>query len=105
MKECASEIKDIHLDDDRPLLTLAFLNGLTVYIRFNDYQEYSYQVVFSLKPNDRIRFDNFDARWSIDSQPHHFHPRCKENGIQSPMKGDPNYDIPILIKIIRQGKY
>ncbi len=102
VQECLSEIKDILLDNDRPLLKISFLKGLVVYIRFNDYQEYSYQINFSFNLNDRIRFDNFDANWPVKTQPHHLHPRGKKDGIESPMIGDPNHDIPLLIEFIRQ---
>ena len=72
--------------------------GFRLYIRYNDYGEYSYQLIFSQKPNDRLRFDNYDNVWKVSTHPHHFHQRGEKNAIESPMTGDPNHDIPILIK-------
>jgi len=98
------EIKDIYVDDDRPLLKVTFLKGFILYIRFNDFQEYSYQLMYSQQPNDRLRFDNFDDRWPVRTRPHHFHPRHGGDAIESPMTGIPEQDIPILIQMIFPGE-
>lgn len=100
--EVLSEIKDILTDDERPLLIISFLKGFTLYLRFNDFDEYSYQINFSQKINDRIRFDNYDDRWPVSTHPHHLHPQNEKNAIESQMIGDPTHDIPILVKIIRK---
>jgi len=55
---------------------------------------------FSQKPYDRIRFDNFDEFWAVSTRPHHYHLRNKKDAIESPMIGDPQHDIPLLIKYI-----
>lgn len=88
-------ILDNNLDEKRPLLTIKFKKGFTLNIRYNDYDEYSYQVQFSQKQNDFIRYDNFDGRWDVTTKPHHFHQRLKKEVIESPMKGKPEKDIPI----------
>ena len=64
----------------------------------NDYDEYSYQIVFSQQPLDRIRFDNYDAHWEVKSSPHHVHKRFEKDGSGSIMNGDPEHDISLLLK-------
>ena len=95
------EIIDIILDEDRPLLTITFKKGFVLHIRYNDYYEYSYQILFSQKKNDFLRYDNFDDRWNVPSRPHHLHLPSEQEAIISPMMGKPEKDIPILIKKIK----
>ncbi len=92
------KIKNEYIDDDRPFLKITFLKGLVLYIRYNDYDEYSYQLIFSQKPLDRIRYDNYDDMWNVKSKPHHYHPKGEKTAIESSMNGDPKHNIPILIK-------
>lgn len=92
-----SEIKSEYIDDERPFLKITFFKALVLYIRYNDYDEYSYQLIYSQKPLDRIRCDNYDDMWNVKSKPHHFHPRYEKNANESPMNGDPEHDIPILL--------
>ena len=80
------------------IIKITFFKGLVLYIRYNDYDEYSYQLIYSQKKLDRIRYDNYDDIWNVISKPHHFHPKGEKTAIESPMNGDPNYDVPILIK-------
>ena len=98
LNKLLSEIKDEYIDDERPFLKITFFIGLVLYIRYNDYDEYSYQLVFSQEPFDRIRYDNYDNMWEVNSKPHHFHPRGEKTAIESPMNGDPKHDILILLK-------
>lgn len=91
------------LDLNRGKLTISFPNGYALFIRYNDFKEYSYQFLYSKKGYDRFRYDNYDDRWSIGSRPHHFHPRGSKNGIISPMNGDPIHDMPLLLKYIREN--
>ena len=93
-----SEIKDEYIDDERPFLKITFFRGLVLYIRYNDFDEYSYQIVYSQEPLDRIRYDNYDDMWKVNSKPHHFHPKGDKTAIESPMNGEPSHDIPILLK-------
>ena len=58
-----SEIKDEYIDDERPFLKITFFKGLVLYIRYNDYDEYSYQLIYSQEPLDRVRYDNYDDMW------------------------------------------
>jgi len=92
------KIKNEYIDDERPVLKITFFKGLILYIRYNDYDEYSYQLIYSQKKFDRIRYDNYDDIWDVSSKPHHFHPKGEKTAIESPMNGDPKYYIPILIK-------
>ncbi|MCG3252860.1 MAG: hypothetical protein KAX09_03360 [Candidatus Heimdallarchaeota archaeon] len=97
-----SEIYEIILDDDRPILTIKFRKGFMLYIRYNDFDEYSYQILFSQKKFDRIRYDNYDDKWNVSSKPHHFHPRNKQTALESRMIGKPGKDIPVLIQILKE---
>lgn len=81
-----------------PRMKITFNTGLILYIRYNDHGEYSYQLIFSSKKNDFIRYDNYDDLWMVISRPHHCHNRGKISS--SPMIGDPATDIPLLVKEI-----
>ncbi len=89
------------LDIDAGGLKFLLKNKLIVYIRYNNYQQYSYVIQFSLKQFDRIQFDNFDNKWAVSSQPHHCHPRFKHDAIESKFMGNPKEDLPILCKLIK----
>ncbi|KKN21471.1 hypothetical protein LCGC14_0924980 [marine sediment metagenome] len=93
-------IRDIILDKDRPVLKIIFHNEIYLYLRYNDYEEYSYSTIFSPNPDDQIRFDNYDDIWDVETRPHHFHTRGLKKVIDSPMKGEPEHDIPILLTFI-----
>jgi len=84
------------------MLTIHFKRGFILFIQYNDFNEYSYQIHFSQKPNDFIRFDNYDDRWNVKTKPHHLHPRWKKDALESPMIGNPKKDIPLLIKQIKE---
>ena len=92
-----SEIKDEYIDDERPFLKITFFKGLVLYIRYNDYDEYSYQLIYSQEPLDRVRYDNYDDMCKVKTKPHHFHSRGDITAIESPMNGEPKHDIPILL--------
>lgn len=92
------KIKNEYIDDERPFLEISFFKGLILYIRYNDYEEYSYQLIYSQNPLDRIRYDNYDDMWNVKSKPHHYHPREEKAAIESSMNGDPKHDMLILIK-------
>ena len=100
LKKLLTEIKDEYIDDERPFLKITFFKGSILYIRYNDYDEYSYHLNFSQEHLDRIRYDNYDDRWNVNSKPHHLHPRGKTEATESPMNGDPKHDIVILLKEI-----
>ena len=51
-----------------------------------------------------IRYNNYDDRWEVTTRPHHFHPRKKKIGIQSPMIGNPEKDIQTLCELILSNK-
>lgn len=93
-------IKSMDLIDEHFMLKIIFNQGSQLYIRYNEYNEYSYQFFYSQQQNEYIRYDNFDDRWDVKTRPHHFHNRDKkiENSF---MIGDPNHDIPILISKIQ----
>lgn len=91
-------IKDIILDKDRPVLKIVFHKEIYLYLRYNDYEEYSYSIIFSPNPDDQLRFDNYDNIWDVKTRPHHFHIRGLKKVIESPMIGEPKHDIPIILK-------
>ncbi len=97
----SEEILEISLSKEHFTLKLIFTHNERLYIRYNDYNEYSYQYYFSSQLNDFIRFDNFDDRWPISTRPHHLHTKSKVV-IESEMSGDPNHDIPLLSKKVLQ---
>lgn len=99
-KGLASEILTITLDLTLATVKVLLHNGVYVYIRYNNHNEYSYNVIFSLLKYDRARFDNFDDNWNVRTRPHHFHPRNIREGYESLMSGDPDVDIKKLINLI-----
>ena len=100
----SKEISFLSIDFMYKQLHLVFLDGIHLYIVYNDHGEYSYSILFSKLELDRCRFDNYDDRWNISSRPHHFHPRKKKDAIESMMKGFPDQDMITLIELLKSGK-
>ncbi len=100
LKNYNTIIKEINLYKDRPVLRVLFHNEVVLYIRYNDYGEYFYSVIFSPNPDDQMGFENYDDVCDVKTHPHHFHVRGLQSVIESPMSGEPNNDIPILLKNI-----
>jgi len=88
-------------DEDRPVISINFDNGINLYIRYNDYEEYSYQIMFSQDKYYRIRYDNYDDCWSLSTKPHHIHERGKKEAVESEMTGKPESDMPLLIEVLK----
>lgn len=65
-------IESMDLLDEHFMLKIRFNQGSLLYIRYNEYNEYSYQFFYSQQINDYIRYDNFDDRWQVLTRPHHF---------------------------------
>ncbi|MFO8020736.1 MAG: DUF6516 family protein [Promethearchaeia archaeon] len=99
----ADEIRSDELSEDYAQLKIVLKSGVVVYIRYNEYGEYGYQIKYSPLKNDFSRFDNFDNRWDVSTSPHHFH-KGDEKVVASPMLGNPSHDIPILVKFIKEGE-
>ncbi|MHA1911035.1 MAG: toxin-antitoxin system TumE family protein [Candidatus Kariarchaeaceae archaeon] len=97
------EIQFITLDEILDRIKIGLNDGIFVYVRYNDFLEYSYQIIFSTSKYDRIRFDNYDDKWQVDTRPHHFHPRYSKKGFKSPMSGKPTEDIPLVIGLIKNN--
>jgi len=95
-------VREIELDKNRPVLKIILQSEVTVFIRYNDFGEYTYLAIFSPAPDDMIRFDNYDDTWPVSSRPHHFHTQGLNDVIESPMKGLPTNDIPLLLKKIEE---
>ena len=81
-------------------LKLTLDSGITIYIKYNEFEEYGYQIIFSREKYDFSRFDNYDDHWDVVSRPHHFHARNNAGVKSSPMLGIPKQDIPFLVKYL-----
>jgi len=102
IKSLEGDIEVLELDFILYQLKVIFFNGTTLYIRYNEFNEYGYQILFSSKKYDYVRYDNYDDRWNVRTRPHHFHPK-KQNPVRdSPMIGDPTHDMPILIRFLKK---
>ncbi len=81
-------------------LKITFRSRIILYIRYNDFDEYGYHLMYSNKRGDYVRFDNHDKNWNVSSSPHHFHLRYKKGVEASLMNGSPNNDAPYLIDFL-----
>ena len=93
----------IDLDEDTGRLKVKLKSGIILFIRYNNYNQYSYVILFSSQKLDRLRFDNFDDRWEVSSKPNHTHPRYKEKAKSRPFSGIPSKDIMILCNLLKSG--
>ena len=93
-------ITGVHLSDEHYTLRIDFEQHSILYVKYNDYQEYSYQILLSHQGSKSIRYDNFDDRWDVSSRPNHVH-MADKTVVASPMNGDPVHDMPLLIKVIQ----
>ena len=89
-EEKCSEIiikKELNLRMKRVKFLL--VDGIQVYIQYNNYGQYSYSIIFSSHEQDLCRFDNYDDHWPVSTTPHHFHPRGIYEATESKMNGNP----------------
>lgn len=98
-----TQIVDMVLNTDSSRIKAVLKNGTTIYVQYNDYDEYAYMVQFSIAELDRCIFDNYDRTWLVDTAPNHFHPVFDEHGFSSPMTGDAEHDIPLLCESVKSG--
>jgi hypothetical protein len=96
-------LSEIDLDPDMGRFKFKLKSGITVFIRYNNYNQYSYTILFSSQALDRIRFDNFDDLWDVNSKPNHTHPRYQKSAISSPFTGTPSKDILLLSNLLKSG--
>ena len=82
-------------------VTFGLNDSRIIFIQYNDYEEYSYSIVFTSEVGDLSRFDNYDAHWEVKSKPHHYHPRFEYDPKNSPMTGNPEKDMEILCDFLR----
>lgn len=97
-------IISLSINIDYKRLKIILKDGIHIHVVYNNYDEYSYSILFSKLELDRCRFDNYDKTWDVSTKPHHFHPRNKKIAISSNMSGDPDMDIPLLCKLLKFGK-
>lgn len=102
-RELRGFVSEIDLDEDTGRLKVKLKSGIAVFIRYNNYNEYSYVIIFSSQALDRLRFDNFDDKLEVTTKPHHTHPRYMKKAIKSPFIGKPFEDIAFLCNLIRSG--
>jgi hypothetical protein len=100
MERYRASVREIILENDRPVLKVKLNSEISRFIRYNDYSEYTYLAIFSPEPDDLLRFDNYDNQWDVDTRPHHFHPRGSDTVLASPMQGIPESDIPLFFNAI-----
>lgn len=101
IKNYSAIIREIILENNRPVLKTVFYSGIVLYIRYNDFGEYTYLVIYSPNPDDQMRLDNYDNIWPVRTRPHHFHVRGMQSVVDSPMNGEPNRGVPLLFKNIQ----
>ncbi len=104
-RELRDQTKGICFDEDLERLKITLKDGLLVYIQFNNYGEYSYSIIMAGDKGDYCRFDNYDDRWDVDTRPHHFHPRFHRHVQESQMIGDPDTDIPLLVRFLKGKQF
>ena len=96
------DLQSIDLYPDSGTIKCDLKDGSVLYVRYNRYNQYSYNLIFSSIKYDRARFDNFDDKWNVSTSPHHFHPRYDKSAIESSMNGNPDHDLPLLMDYIRK---
>ena len=99
----SNKISQISIDLTYKQLHVVLIDGIHLYIVYNNYGQYSYSIIFSKLDLDRCRFDNFDDCWKVSTHPHHFHPRKTKEAIKSPMEGFPDQDIIKLVDLLKSG--
>lgn len=104
IKLLGESIRNDELNEAISQLRITLKSGLILYIKYNEFGEYGYQILYSPRKNDFARFDNFDDRWNVSTKPHHFHTRGNREVVVSSMKGNPAHDIPLLVNYIKKGK-
>jgi len=97
-------IQKITINYDFCRIHIVLKDGIEIFIVYNNYDEYSYSVLFSKLELDRCRFDNRDNLCEVSSRPHHFHPRKKKSAILSKMVGNPKIDMPYLCDLLKSGE-
>lgn len=94
--------ESLQLLEDRNRLTIHLINGIRIYIRYNNYNQYSYVIQYSHGKFDRDRFDNYNEEWDVKTKPHHHHKRGSQIVPESKMRGIPSQDMIILNQNIRE---
>jgi len=103
-RELAGAILQLTIDEDTAIIHASLKDATELYLHYNDYGEYTYSILFSELEMDRCRFDNYDDKWKVLSRPHHFHPAKTPGAFDSPMRGEPDLDLPLLLNLLKTGK-
>ncbi|MGQ4874795.1 MAG: toxin-antitoxin system TumE family protein [Promethearchaeia archaeon] len=80
-KELSVQVKLINFEPKLARIHIFLRDNTQIFIKYNNYGEYSYSLFFSKRDLDRCRFDNYDDKWDVSTRPHHFHPRFKKEAI------------------------
>ena len=59
IKDFSDIIREIFVYKDRPVLKATFQNEIILYIRYTDYGEYTYCVIYSPNPDDKNYIKNY----------------------------------------------
>jgi len=104
-QELGGQIKAMYFEPKLARVRAAMQDNTYIYVLYNDHDEYSYSLIFTIKNLDRVRCDNHDDRWEVPTRPNHFHPRFNKNGYSSPMHGNPDYDLPKFCGLVKNGDF
>lgn len=101
IQHLSSFITKSELSETLSQFLIEFINGVRLYVRYNAFGEYGYQILVYDRKIPFYRFDNFDDHWNISTKPHHLH-IGDEPAIDSPMVGDPEKDMIELIDFLKK---
>ena len=85
IKLMGDNIREEEIEEPISQLKIVLKSGVILYIRYNEFGEYGYQIMHSPLKNDFSRFDNFDDRWEVSTKPHHLHERGNKTVVASNM--------------------
>ncbi|OLS19915.1 MAG: hypothetical protein HeimC2_39410 [Candidatus Heimdallarchaeota archaeon LC_2] len=102
IEQLGSDITSFTLNKSGKELKFILISGIVLYIVYNDYDQYSYSIIYTQSKYDRIRYDNFDDRWDVVTRPHHLHIRGSNKTEQSEMTGLPNSDMLTFLEILNE---
>ena len=93
-------LKEFTIDEDLVRSKFVLTSNIRIYINYNNYDQYSYVILYSPDPMDRIIIDNYDELWEVKSKPNHIHSRYEKEGKETKFTGDPTKDMALLITLI-----
>jgi len=61
-KELSIQVKNLNFEPKLARIHIILRDNIQTFVRYNNYDEYSYNIIFSKKELDRCRFDNYDDK-------------------------------------------